>query len=178
MKRLMKKSNLSNDVKQTIEQWIKAVEENNYAPFDHYMMSGPQEEFEEMMPYDMLDMGTYRIVFNLGDKVLKVAVTKYGIDNIDTEVKMIDSAPDVLQRHLAHIYDSGHGWLIMDKLTTKLPQTEEYINKVLEMEKEFKDNGINPLDVTYYHDENEPNWENLRLNSQGDIIIIDYGNFE
>jgi mRNA-degrading endonuclease RelE of RelBE toxin-antitoxin system len=179
MKRLIKKAkNLSNDIEQIVSEWVKSVERNNYEPFDHYQMSSPQEEFIDMMPYDFLDIGTYRIVFDLNDKVLKVALTPQGIDNIDTEVSTINSSPTMLKKHLAKVYDYGHGWLVMEKLLIELPQTEEYIKKVLEMETEFKRNGINPLDVTYYHDESEPNWDNLRLNEQGEIIIIDYGNFE
>lgn len=175
MKRLIR---AASDYKETIEQWIRAVEENDYQPFDKYQLQDPQEEFIDSMPFELIDVGSYRAVFDLKDKVLKVAITPNGINNVDTETSMLENTPDVLKKHLAHVHESGHGWLIMDQLNKELPQTQEYIDRVLQMEQEFKDSGIEPLDVTYYHDEEEPNWENLRLNDEGEIVIIDYGNFE
>ncbi|WP_307428428.1 hypothetical protein [Bacillus sp. V2I10] len=43
------------------------------------------------------------------------------------------------------------------------------------MEKKFINYGIYPADI--WKDDSRPNYKNLALSEEGEIIVIDYGNF-
>ncbi|MDQ0856703.1 hypothetical protein QFZ72_000182 [Bacillus sp. V2I10] len=64
---------------------------------------------------------------------------------------------------------------IMKKIESMLPKDKKYTKEVLKMEKKFINYGIYPADI--WKDDSRPNYKNLALSEEGEIIVIDYGNF-
>ncbi|NOU75103.1 hypothetical protein GC098_27585 [Paenibacillus sp. LMG 31458] len=123
-------------------------------------------------------MGSRRIVYDLSNsKVLKVVKTTYGIKSNIREVRTFNSCPFPVRKHLAKIidYENKYGWLIMGKYNRNFPKSKEYKRKLYEMRTLFKENGIIPYEIV--NRQGEPNFQNLRLDQNGEIVVIDYGNF-
>jgi hypothetical protein len=126
-----------------------------------------------------IGLGARRVVYDLGNGyVLKVAKSKYGIKNNKKEVMMYKSSPLVIKKHLGHIQKHGDGyrWLVMKKYHLNFRKTVESMRKLWVMKHKFIKNGIIPYEVSRRR--GGPNFQNLRLKSNGEIIVIDYGNFE
>ncbi|SDO85492.1 hypothetical protein SAMN04487897_12466 [Paenibacillus sp. yr247] len=124
--------------------------------------------------------GSKRIVYDLRNGyVLKVAKSKYGIISNKREVFTYTTAPSCIKKHLANILDHGneYGWIIMKKYKPNLPKSKGYYKrKLFKLRAKFRKNGIIPYEVVNY--QGYPNYHNLGLRSNGEIIVIDYGNFK
>jgi hypothetical protein len=122
--------------------------------------------------------GARRRVYDLGNgNVLKVAKSKYGIKSNKKEVRIYNSAPSRVKRHIAKVrdHDKGYRWIIMKYYSTHFPKQEKYKLKLHKVRTRFRRNGIIPYEA---YSQGEPNFENLRLKKNGKIVVIDYGNFE
>ncbi|MGD8190665.1 hypothetical protein ACQCN2_11865 [Brevibacillus ginsengisoli] len=123
--------------------------------------------------------GAFRIVYDLGDGyVLKVARSKRGIKVNAREVTIYHSSPSPVRKHLAEIieYENEYRWLKMKKYTQKFPKDREFKQKLYELGVAFKENGIIPLDISKF--KSNPISRNLRIDENGEIVVIDYGNFK
>jgi hypothetical protein len=124
----------------------------------------------------VIDSGKQRIVFDLGNGfVLKVATSNYGNKVNKREGKMYESVPSRIRIYLAKIKKYGEGWIIMKKYVQQVPKSQSYTRKVLNMKSTFTKNGIIPNDVLRH---GKPQYKNIRLKPNGQIIVIDYGNFK
>jgi hypothetical protein len=63
----------------------------------------------------------------------------------------------------------------MRKYNRKFPNSKEYKRKLNELRTIFRKNGIIPYEVVSR--QGEPNFKILRLDQNGEIVVIDYGNF-
>ncbi|MFD0696196.1 hypothetical protein ACFQZT_19155 [Paenibacillus sp. GCM10027628] len=128
----------------------------------------------------IIGYGSKRIVYDLRNGyVLKVAKSKYGIISNKREVFAFTTAPPKIKNHLANILDYGNGysWIIMKKYPSNLDKSKDYYKrKLFELTAKFRGNGIIPYEVVNSHE--QPNYQNLRLNANGEIVVIDYGNFK
>lgn len=122
-------------------------------------------------------MGARRAVFEFNNNfILKVAKTKCGVKSNRREVMTYKIIPKKMKKHLAEIikYDNGYHWLIMKKYIQPVPKTKIYRQKIFSMKAKFRRNGIIPYEVT---GRRGPNYHNIRLKPNGEIVVIDYGNF-
>jgi hypothetical protein len=124
----------------------------------------------------VIGSGKYRTVYDLGSGyVMKVATSKLGIKINEREGKMYESVPSKLRIYLAQIKKYGIGWIIMKKYDREVPKSQSYKKKVLDIKAAFRKNGITPNDVTL---RGELQYQNIRLKPNGQIVVIDYGNFK
>lgn len=127
----------------------------------------------------VIGTGSRRIVYDLENgSVLKVAKTPiYGIKSNNREVITYTLSPFSVRKHLAKIidYENEYGWLITKKYNRNFPNSKEYKRKLYELRTLFRKNGIIPYETV--NNQGEPNFQNLRLDKNGEIIVIDYGNF-
>jgi hypothetical protein len=113
--------------------------------------------------------GIARDVYYLSEhQVLKVAKSEHGIESIKNEVNIYKSCPSSIRKHLSKIIKNGRSWIIMKRYDREFPNSKIYKRKLLELESEFLKHGIIASNTSR---------RNLRLNSRGRIIVIDYGNF-
>lgn len=121
------------------------------------------------LKYTIIGNGKNRIVFDLENGyVLKVALNNWGMKSNKKEYKLFFNSPSHIQKHLCPVIESGYGWIIMKKMTQKIPSDKEYDKKISQLIKIFKENGIEPKDIKE---------KNLALSENGEFIVIDYGNF-
>lgn len=122
--------------------------------------------------------GASRIVYDLGNgSVLKVAKSKNGIKSNMIEVTTYHSSPSPIRKHLAQIieYENEYRWLIMKKYNQNFPDHKECKQKLYELRATFREYGIIPYDIV--KSMGNPNYDNLRVEENGKIIVIDYGDF-
>jgi hypothetical protein len=126
----------------------------------------------------IIGSGARRIVYDLGNGyVLKVAKSKYGIKSNKREVITFNSSPVQVKKWLGEItdYDYKYHWLTMKKYIQKFPHLKEYKRKLYHLRRISRSYGIIPYEVVSR--KGEPNFQNLRLKKNGEIVVIDYGNF-
>ncbi|MCY9694797.1 DUF7948 domain-containing protein [Paenibacillus alginolyticus] len=127
---------------------------------------------------NIIGLGSRRIVYDLGNGyVLKVAKSKYGIKSNKKEVTICMTSPSEIKKHLGHIlkHDDRFNWIIMKNYYINFRRNKENMKKFFDMKGKFKKNRIIPYEIS---GRDGPNYQNLRLNSNGEIIVIDYGNFQ
>ncbi|WP_261302754.1 hypothetical protein [Paenibacillus andongensis] len=127
---------------------------------------------------NIIGLGSRRVVYDLGNGyVLKVAKSKYGIKSNKKEVAICMSSPSELKKHLGHIlkHDDRFNWIIMKNYYKNFRKNKETMKKFFDMKGKFKKNRIIPYEIS---GREGPNYQNLRLNSDGEIVVIDYGNFK
>jgi hypothetical protein len=62
------------------------------------------------LKHEMIGNGRNRIVYDLNNRyVLKIAITKWGIQNNKTEFKIYKHCPVGLREHLCLVKEAGHG---------------------------------------------------------------------
>lgn len=108
--------------------------------------------------------------------VLKVAKSKYGIRSNRTEAKIYKLTPSRLKKHLGKLFKHMDNWLIMKRYDRQFPKTKKYKRKLKKLKSRFKKKGIIAYEI-FSRMRKRPNRNNLRLDSDGRIIVIDYGNF-
>jgi len=120
------------------------------------------------LKHKMIGNGRNRIVYDLNNGyVLKIAITKWGIQNNKTEFKIYKHCPVDLREHLCLVKEAGHGWIIMEKMQVEVPD-EIYDKGLIKLKNKFLDARIKPKDM----------WKsNMRLSKKGKITVVDYGNF-
>lgn len=154
----------------SIEIWINEIEKHQYKMYDLKDLS------KLNLPYNLIGTGYHRFVYELPNQhVLKLAITLRGIKSSSTEANLYKIIPEPLKNSLAEVKEQGHGWIIMKKMDHLVPETEENKEKILKLHKEFINTGITPEDIV--DGKERPKWKNIRLNEEGQISIIDYGNF-
>ena len=127
---------------------------------------------------NIIGLGSRRVVYDLGNGyVLKVAKSKYGVKSNKKEVTICMTSPTDIKKHLGHIlkHDDRYNWIIMKNYKTNFRRNKENMKKFLDMKGKFRKNRIIPYEIS---GRDGPNYQNLRLNSDGEIIVIDYGNFK
>jgi hypothetical protein len=124
----------------------------------------------------VIGSGKRRIVYDLDNGfVMKVATSKIGIKINKREGKMYESVPSHIRIYLAQIKKYGRGWIIMKKYVRQVPKSQSYKKEVLNMKATFRQNGITPNDVSRH---GKVLYKNIRLKPNGQIVVIDYGNFK
>lgn len=126
----------------------------------------------------VIGKGAKRIIYDRGNGyVLKVPKSKKGFISNKREVSMYRSCPLNLKKHLGKIKDFGkeYRWVIMEKYTRGFPKSIRYARKLKELKRLFIKGGIFPWDIESRY--GKPNYKNLRLKKNGEIVVIDYGNF-
>jgi hypothetical protein len=63
----------------------------------------------------------------------------------------------------------------MKRYLLHFPKSKKYNQKLHKVRTKFKKNGIIPHEVVSRR--GAPNFQNLRLKNNGEIVVIDYGNF-
>ncbi|WP_307442704.1 hypothetical protein [Paenibacillus sp. V4I3] len=127
---------------------------------------------------NIIGLGSRRVVYDLGNGyVLKVAKSKYGIKSNKKEVTICMTSPTDIKKHLGHIlkHDDRYNWIIMKNYKTNFRRNKENMKKFFNMKGKFRRNRIIPYEIS---GRDGPNYQNLRLNSDGEIVVIDYGNFK
>jgi integrase len=126
----------------------------------------------------IIGVGSRRVVYDLGNRyVLKVAKSKYGVTSNRKEINIYKASPSPIRKYLATIKKYGSGWVVMKKYSRNFPKSKEYEQKLYKLKSKFRENGITPFEIfSTFH--KKPNWENVRLKPNGEIVVIDYGNFE
>ncbi|MGA5688496.1 hypothetical protein [Cytobacillus pseudoceanisediminis] len=120
--------------------------------------------------YNVIGGGSHRIVYDLRNGyVLKIALRKRGFKSNKTEYNLYINCPPEVQKHFCPVMELGQGWLIMKKMVNKVPGSSEYEQKIANLRNLFLSYGIEPLDLKR---------KNLALTKNGEIIVIDYGNFK
>jgi hypothetical protein len=122
--------------------------------------------------------GARRRVYSFGEgNVMKVPKSEYGVKSNKREVRLYRTSPFRLRRHLGKIrkYGRGYKWVVMKKYSRHFPISRRYARKLRRLRRLFKRNGILPYEVVSRL--GKPNYQNLRINRRGTIIVIDYGNF-
>ncbi|WP_134702656.1 hypothetical protein [Ammoniphilus sp. YIM 78166] len=158
-----------------IEKWISKVKKRGYST-NNSDASLARRKLKLYYPF--IDAGKNRIVYDISDdKVLKIAISVKGIEDNNQEAKIYKSVSSTLKRRLAKVYESGHGWVIMEKLDKKVPETKSYEKKVIKLHKKFKKKHIDPGDIVKERKRLKAKWKNVRL-KKGKILVIDYGNFK
>jgi hypothetical protein len=126
----------------------------------------------------IIGLGARRIVYDLGNGyVLKVAKSIYGVANNKREAAIYRGSPPKVRKHLGRIQkqEDDCSWLIMEKYPFECRNTRENRRKLADMRALFRRNGIVPYDI---FDRHRPNCQNLRLDANGNLVVIDYGNFK
>ncbi|MEC0182476.1 hypothetical protein P4H61_13385 [Paenibacillus peoriae] len=127
----------------------------------------------------IIGVGSRRVVYDLEDGfVLKVAKSKYGRWSNKREVMIYRSSPNKIKNHLANITTHGnqYDWLIMKRYHLNFQKNGINMLELFRMKAKFKKYGIIPFEVT--RNNGKPNYQNIRLKPNGEIIVIDYGNFK
>jgi hypothetical protein len=125
-----------------------------------------------------IGLGARRIVYDLGNGyVLKVARSKYGIKSNKREVITFNSSQYPVKKQLGQIidYDYKYRWVKMKKYYRKFPRQKNYNRKLYRLRCLFRNYGIIPYEIVSR--KGSPNFQNLRLKKNGEIVVIDYGNF-
>lgn len=176
----MGENNLKPGSLEDIEKWIKKVEDMDHSRKNS---SGKHASQKLKLSYKVIGEGKSRIVFDLENgSVLKIAFSVRGIKDIQSEVTLYESSPSTVKNHLAEVIDYGHGWCIMKKIENVASNSKEYRdlvyrNLVYKLRDEFLREGIIPDDLTNRRND-EPRWKNFGIDKQGQIVVIDYGNFK
>lgn len=161
----------------SIRRWIRRVRKRRKKISKYRLARIAKRQLS--LPYRMIDCGSKRIVYDLGNGlVLKVAINRKGLRDNRKEMKVYRSAPRYLKKHLARIRQYGRGWLVMDKVTRKIPpKSLKYRARLRRLKYRFKRRGIVPKDLISKK-QKKLKGSNTRLNRKGRIVIIDYGNFK
>ncbi|WP_240421681.1 hypothetical protein [Paenibacillus periandrae] len=126
-----------------------------------------------------IGVGARRVVYDLGGGyVLKVAKTKYGIMSNKIEVMIYRLSPSEIKKHLARIekFGNDYSWLVMKRYSLMLKKTDRNMRKLFAMKAKFRKYGVVPYEVTT--NSGKPNYNNIRRKSNGEIVVIDFGNFK
>ena len=160
----------------SINYWISNLEHQRISNKKTRLKVVTQAKNSLNFDYKYIGSGRSRIVFDLGvGFVLKIAISYNGINGNEREFNYYTQSPEDLRKHLCPVEDYSHGWIIMKKIEPPLQKDEKYNKQVLEVEKKFIRYGIYPGDI--WRDKGLPRYENLSVSDEGEIIVIDYGNF-
>ncbi|KAF0820807.1 hypothetical protein KIS4809_0334 [Bacillus sp. ZZV12-4809] len=119
--------------------------------------------------YRFLGHGYTRIVFDMGNNyVLKVAISDLGLKSNKTEFEIFTNSPPDIKKHLCPVLQYGHGWIIMKKISAKVPSNKQFDNQILQLQNKFISHGIIPNDFKK---------ANLALSKKQTLTVIDYGSF-
>ncbi|MFC0271906.1 hypothetical protein ACFFIX_10630 [Metabacillus herbersteinensis] len=161
------KSFLLEDELQAIRLWLDKMEQYSYQSTDRIVRKAKKILG---LKYPVIGYGVFRIVFDLNNGyVLKVAISRQGQKCNENEVEIYKECPRHLRKHLCLVKEYGHGWIIMKKMTQQVSMNDRnQRKKISELSDKFWESGIRPRDIKS---------DNLALSNEGDIIFIDYGNF-
>jgi hypothetical protein len=138
-------------------------------------MNRYKNQIKGKKPYGL---GARRIVYDQGNGyVLKIPIGKDGLISNEREVKIYRLSPLHLKKYLRKIkeYGQGYRWLTIKKYSRHFPISIKYAQILQKLKKIFKKGGIIPWEIVSRY--NKPNYQNLRLKKNGEIVVIDYGNF-
>lgn len=158
-----------------IKNWIKRVNKKSYKPCEK-RYSYALEKLS--LSLEVVGYGKHRVVYDLNNGfVLKVAITLKGIRNNRNEAKLYERTKSHLKKHLAKVIESGRGWIIMEKVDGVVEDTLENRYRVSLLQAAFRNERILPDDI-FNKDKISLKTKNLRMSKDGQIVVIDYGNFE
>jgi len=166
------KSRLSLRDKTKIDAWIRELEADG---------GGPAAEDEMLrkleLPYSLLGAGKHRAVFDLEDgSILKVAKVAKGIACNAREEDLFRRSPSGLRKHLCPIVEAGHGWLVMKRVTDRVPKKKKFERQLRRiLERFFFEEGLRISDIVGRNN-GRPKRGNIRLHRGKRIVLIDYAN--
>ena len=130
------------------------------------------------------------------DKVIKVAYSEYGIEYCLNEKKLYVNISDDLRNHICKLYESKKGWSLFEKSfpIAEKDKNEKLNKEILKIYNQFLESNIRLKSIViqeddFYQDglefaagEFNPifpmyNYDNLRFNKDGKLIIINFGNY-
>jgi hypothetical protein len=166
----LKSSYLSEQEIKSINSWISKVKNKNNIKDSKERTAHIEKAIITLqLKYEIIGNGKNRIVYDLENGyVLKVALNNWGMKSNKKEYKLFNNSPSQLRKYLCPVMEFGNGWIIMEKMTEKVPTDNEYDIKFSQFIKVFKENGIEPRDIKD---------KNLALSENGEFVAIDYGNF-
>ncbi|MFP5109874.1 hypothetical protein ACSU6B_24480 [Neobacillus sp. C211] len=157
---------LSDSEIQSINQWISKM--NQYKDIDQ-KKKVKNAKSHLQLKYEIIGKGQHRIVYDLQNGyVLKVAISEHGVTSNENENKIYLNCPPYLRKYLCPVIEFGQGWIIMEKMVSKITKDEEYYENLSKLKNKFLMYEIDPKDM---------NSNNMALSKTGEIMIIDYGNF-
>ena len=158
--------------KKSIESWASKLKKEKILSY-----SRKKALVKLNLPYKCIGSGKHRIVFDIGNgHVLKVARVKKGIKCNKNEVVLYKRVTSSLRKHLSKIVDHGYGWVVMKKITKKMPRgSNDYKKKAYKVYRKFKDHGMK-INDNIYKNSRSPNRANVRISKHGRVVLIDYAN--
>lgn len=165
----MKSCILSEHEIKTIQKWVRTIEQTPHHNEASRKMNKKRAKNNLPLKYNIIGIGYNRIVFDLKNGyVLKVPIRiKGNMDNYN-EFILYRHSPLGLKKHLAEIIEYNRSYLIMKKIRMLIPYNRYYNRKLQRLKVLFSSYGIVVKDL---------NRRNVKLNLQGRIVFIDYGNF-
>ncbi|MEW9668248.1 hypothetical protein [Ammoniphilus sp. 3BR4] len=155
-----------------IKKWVSYVEKHQYVK-----NAESKARKKLKLHHQYMNAGKNRIVYDIEkSSVLKIGISEKGLEDNKREIKTYKSAPKSLRKHLAKIRDHGDGWVVMEKIEEKVPETKKYEKKVIKLHKKFRKKGLEPSDIIKEKKRKKAKWKNIGL-KRGKIVVIDYGNF-
>jgi len=140
------------------------------------LTAGDADDRGPALDYPRLGAGKHRIVYDLGDgRVLKVALVPKGIECNAREESLYRKAPPELRKHLCPVLAAGPGWLVMKKMTRKVPNAQRYVRKLRRILERSESAGVRISDI-FNRRTGNPRRGNIRLSKSGRIVLIDYAN--
>jgi hypothetical protein len=127
-----------------IKKWMKTIVNDRIKK-----ISGKKAIAKIKLPYEVMGIGHYRIVYDLGDgNVLKVPRLLKGIECNEKEISLYHRCPSDVRVHFAKVIDYGEGWLVMKKLKSKVPSKKStYKEELRAAIKVLAKDGIKVFDV-------------------------------
>lgn len=121
------------------------------------------------LKYRHIGTGKGRIVYDLGNNlVLKVALSNWGIKCNKNEFEIYTNCSPDVRKYLCPVIECGDSWIIMKKMSRRLPKKKQLNKKIVQLIKILRTYGIQANDVRR---------KNLAISKGRVIIVIDYGNF-
>jgi hypothetical protein len=154
--------------KKRIKKWTKTLIKDRI-----HKISSKEAISKIKLPYDVLGIGHYRIVYDLGNgKVLKVPRLIKGIECNNKEVSLYYSCSPEVRVHFCEIKDYGDSWLVMKKLKKKVPSKKVYTEELKKAVNTLKKQGIKVSDVFNGSSIKE---NNVRFDKKlNKAVVIDY----
>ncbi|WP_216828332.1 hypothetical protein [Alkalihalobacterium elongatum] len=159
---------INKNIRNSINLWLSKMK---YYQNLNFLQRGNIAKKILKLQYKIIGHGYHRIVYDLENgSVLKVATSINGINSNITEHHIYTQSPPHLLKYLSPVKAFGYGWLVMEKNTEKIQDDNgTYKNKLTVLRESFIREGIIPKDLKR---------GNLALSYEGEIIVIDYGNFQ
>lgn len=159
-----------------IKKWIRKVEKEKFESRKE-SRSFARKKLKKLS-IEKMRSGSHRRAYDVGNGyVLKLALTVKGIKQNKKEAKIYKSASSSLKKHLAKVAEHGHGWVIMKKMDRMIKRNKKTTKAYKRLKAKFLKEGIIPEDLISKKGKILKK-NNTRLGPNGQLVVIDYGNFK